>query len=311
LDVVVGLRGRQTEGWDARMRPVPLNSRLLRLEEVLRSNEIYDCIITHNLTDLLEAKALAGPRVLVLHETLDGAMLEQSSHFQAEEFRSTVKKFVLLTHTQVIAVSQLKGRSWGFDRDIVTLSADTSDYLPWRGDLARGLRVANQIERRPRVLLWDYHQRAFGGLPVTLVGNNPGMDGVKPSECWSDLKNILSRHRYYIHTADPNLEDGYNMATLEAMAAGLPVLGNAHPTSPVEHGVSGFLSDNPNELRAYAQRLMDDRDLARRMGEAARRTASLTFSHTLFARRFREAMAAARQKWQKRENQSSQSPVFD
>jgi len=310
LDVVVGLRGRHTDGWDARMRPVPPNSRLVRLEEVLRSKEVYACIVTHNLTDLLEAKSLGGARLLVLHETLDGAMREQSSNFQAEEFRSTVKKFVRLTHTHVIAVSQLKGRSWGFERNIVTLSADTSDYLPWQGDLARGLRVANQIERRPRVLLWDYHQRAFGGLPVTLVGNNPGMDGVKPSEGWSDLKNILSRHRYYIHTADPNLEDGYNMATLEAMAAGLPVLGNAHPTSPVEHGVSGFLSDNPDELRAYAQRLTDDRDLAQRMGEAARRTVSLNFSYTLFARRFSEAMAAARQVWEKSENHSSQSPVF-
>ena len=94
------------------------------------------------------------------------------------------------------------------------------------------------------------------------------MDRVHPADDWDHLKQIFSQHRFYIHTADPRLEDGCNMATLEAMAAGLPVLGNRHPTSPVEHGVSGWLSDDPVELRAYALRLLDDHDLARRMGVA-------------------------------------------
>ena len=89
-------------------------------------------------------------------------------------------------------------------------------------------------------MLWDFHQEAFKGLPVTLVGHNPGLAGVRASEDWEDLKKILSHHRFYIHTADPQMEDGYNMATLEAMAAGLPVLGNRHPNSSVEHGLSGF-----------------------------------------------------------------------
>ena len=61
------------------------------------------------------------------------------------------------------------------------------------------------------------------------------------------------------------------MATLEAMAAGLPVLGNPHPTSPIEHGVSGFLSDDPAELHASAERLLQDRELAVHMGKEARK----------------------------------------
>jgi glycosyltransferase involved in cell wall biosynthesis len=57
-----------------------------------------------------------------------------------------------------------------------------------------------------------------------------------------------------------------NMATLEAMAAGLPVLGNCHPTSPSRHAVGGFLSNDPEELRAFARRLLRDPDLATQMG---------------------------------------------
>src|SRR5258708_36069974 len=68
------------------------------------------------------------------------------------------------------------------------------------------------------------------------------------------------------------------MAMLEAMAAGLPVLGNRHPTSPVTHGVDGFLSDDPRELNQFARILLKDQALAREMGCAAQRTVAERFS---------------------------------
>ena len=308
MDVVVGLRGRHTDRWDESMRPKPPNARIVRLDEVIRRNDQYGCIIAHNITDLLDGKTLIGPRLLVIHETLHGATLEQGTTTPPNEIRRVLAKFVKLTKTHVVAVSSLKGRSWGLEDDIVTLSADPSDYHPWKGDLARGLRVANHIERRPRVLLWEFHRQAFDGLPITLVGQNPSMEGVKPSADWADLKETLSRHRFYIHTADPQLEDGYNMATLEAMAAGLPVLGNRHPTSPIEHGVSGFVSDDPVELRGYAERLLADRELAQTMGHAARQTIRKKFSMERFARDFGSSIERARREWQR--NVPQEEPIL-
>lgn len=300
MDVVVGLRGRHIDGWDENMRPVPANARLIRLEDALRNPHPYGCIVAHNLTDLLDAKTLEGPRLLVIHETLDGALKEQGSTVSAEQFREAVAKFVRMTGTHVVAVSKLKGRSWGFEDDIVSLSADPSHYLPWKGDLARGLRIANHIQRRPSILLWEFHKKAFGGLPITLVGRNEDMPGVHPSRNWEALKETFSRHRFYIHTADPRLEDGYNMSTLEAMAAGLPVLANRHPTSAVQHGVSGYLSDDPVELRSYALRLLADPELAARMGQAARETAAKRFSIARFQQGFMRSLEFARRKWQQR-----------
>lgn len=300
MDVVVGLRGRHIDGWDENMRPVPPNARLIRIEDALRNPGSYRCIVAHNLTDLLDAKTLEGPRLFVIHETLDGALQEQASTFSADQFRMAIAQFVQMTSAHVVAVSKLKGRSWGFEDDIVTLSADPSEYLAWKGDLARGLRVANHIQRRPSILLWDFHKKAFDGLPVTLVGRNADMCDVRPSKNWADLKETFSRHRFYIHTADPRLEDGYNVATLEAMAAGLPVLGNRHPSSPVEHGVSGFLSDDPAELRGYALRLLADQELAARMGQVARETIAKCFSGARFRQNFTRSLEFARWKWQQR-----------
>ena len=300
MDVVIGLRGRHIDGWDSNMRPVPANARLIRAEDALRNSQGYRCVVAHNLTDLLETKTLDCPRLLVAHETLEGALQEQRATVSAGQFREAVAKFVRMTGTHVVAVSKLKGRSWGFEDDIVSPSVDPAHYLAWKGDVDRGLRVSNHIQRRPGILLWEFHKKAFDGLPVTLVGRNEDMAGVYPSKCWEELKSTFSQHRFYIHTADPRLEDGYNMAMLEAMAAGLPVLGNYHPTSPVEHGVSGFLSDDPAKLRGYARQLLADRDLAARMGKAARETIAKRFSAPRFKQGFMRSLEFAQWKWQRR-----------
>jgi hypothetical protein len=304
MDVIVGLKGRHPLAWDYAMRPAPPESRMIRLSEALSLAETYDCVIAHNLTDLLDVKSLAGPRLLVIHETLEGTALAQGSTTPPEEIRGAVAKYLALSGAHTIAVSPLKAHSWGLTDESVSPIADPRDYAPYSGELARGLRVANHINRRSRVLLWNFHDQAFSGLPLTLVGRNDDMLGVAPALDWDDLKETLRRHRFYIHTADPRFEDGYNMATLEAMAAGLPVLGNRHPTSPIEHGVSGFLSDDPAELRRYAMQLVEDRNLAERMGREAQKIISAKFSPEGFVAGMRSAIDAARRKWSDRQKGS-------
>jgi glycosyltransferase involved in cell wall biosynthesis len=87
------------------------------------------------------------------------------------------------------------------------------------------------------------------------------------------------------------------MAMAEAMAAGLPVLGNRHPTSLVKHGVNGFLSDDPAELHKCARLLLDNLNLAARMGQQARRTIIERFSIDRFKRSFLRSVEIAREKW--------------
>lgn len=297
MDIVVGLGGRPNTEWDEAMRPVPPNSRLLQARELDPAREPYRCMIAHNLTDLLDMKTLAGPRLLVLHETLDGTIFEQKSTIPGEKLRAAVLKYTQMTGTHIVAVSDLKAKSWDLGSDVVNSCAALEDYPAWRGDLQRGLRISNHILRRPRVLLWEFHQAAFGDLPVTIVGHNPEMQGVRPAADWMDLKKILSLHRFYIHTADSRFEDGFNMAMLEAMAAGLPVLGNRHPSSPIVNGVNGFLSDNPSELRGYALQLLADRELATRLGQRAREAVRKQFSPQRFAQNFLSSLSTATARW--------------
>ncbi|MHC4742670.1 MAG: glycosyltransferase [Planctomycetota bacterium] len=296
LDIIVGLKGQYKKTWDMQMRPIPPDSQLLTLSDALQSPDEYYCIIAHNVTDLLDVKLRPEPRLLVIHSTLEGRAFEERPRIPPSRMKETLHEYIDLVGAHVVAVSSLKGASWGFTDDIVPFWVDPGDYPPYKSTEARGLRICNFVQNRRSILLWDFHERAFAGLDISIVGHNPGLPGVSASRDWNHLKELLQSHRFYIHTANPQLEDGYNMATVEAMAAGMPIIGNKHPGSPVEHGVSGFLSDDPGELGTFARSLLQDRQLAVKMGEQARKTAMERFSKADFRQAFLQSIETARRK---------------
>jgi Glycosyl transferases group 1 len=300
LEIITGLKGTYKPTWDKQMRPVPPHSRLISLPEAQQSPKRYYCIITHNVTDLLDVKSRPEPRLIVLHSTLEGRAIEEGSSIPPEKMRQILSRYLELVGGHAVAGTRLKAQSWGFRDDVVVVGVDPDDYPPYSGQEACGLRICNFIESRKKILLWDFHEKAFDGIPVRLVGHNPNLPGIAASESWGHLKRLLQSHRFYIHTADPKLEDGFNMAMLEAMAAGMPVLGNRHPSSPIRHGVSGFLSDKPDELRKYAEILLADRNLAVRIGREARKTVMERFSIGRFREAFLKSIETARRKWQQR-----------
>jgi len=300
LDIIVNLPGKYNQGWDERMRPLPVNARLVTLPEALRSPKNYYCIVAHNTTDLLDVRSRPEPRIMVLHHTLEGRLAEEHSNIDPQKMKEMLHTYIDLVGGHVVATSMFKGESWGFTDDIVHFGIDIDDYPLCTGRQARGLRICNFITSRRQILLWDFHDRAFEGIPVTLVGHNPDMPGVAAAKDWDDLKATIQSHRFYIHTADPRFEAGHNMATAEAMAAGLPVLGNRHPTSPIRHGICGFLSDDPRELRHYAQILLEDKELALLMGRQARKAVAERFSLSRFKHAFLRSIEIARRKWSTR-----------
>ena len=301
LDIIVGLKGIRHSGWDEHMRPVPPNSRLIQLDEAIKTNKKYDCIIAHNITDLLDVKSRNEPKLIMLHSTLEGRVREEKGETKPTKIRKMLQQYLSTIGGHAVATSMFKGESWGFIEDIVCFGIEANEYYAHTGEHNCGLRICNFIESRRKILMWDLHEQAFSGLPVKLVGHNPTLPDVTASTSWDQLKEFLRHHRFYIHTADPRYEAGFNMASAEAMAAGLPVLGNKHPTSPIKHGVSGFLSDEPEVLRKYAKILLEDSKLAFMMGQQARKTAIKQFSISRFKQAIWRSIEKTCRKFQDKE----------
>ncbi|MEP7382712.1 MAG: glycosyltransferase [Gemmatimonadota bacterium] len=300
LEIVVGLPGRYTRVWDACMRPLPAEARTVTLDEVRLRGAAYDCVINHNITDLLDTKFLDAPKLLVLHDTLEGRMAQQEAEFDARDMRASLNSYLGSVGGHAVAITRSKAKSWGVTHTVVSNSADPDAYLPWVGDVACGLRVANHVTSKRVFLAWDFHEAAMDGVPLRLVGHNPDMPGVDAADSWDQLKRIFASHRFFVHTADPRYEDGYNMAVLEAMAAGMPILTNRHPTTIVEHGVSGYIADSPDEMRHYAERLLADRDHAEALGEKGRAFVARHHSPDRFRVEFSKAIQEAQKKWSRR-----------
>lgn len=90
---------------------------------------------------------------------------------------------------------------------------------------------------------------------------------------------------------NPELQEHFGIVTVEAMAAGcVPVVINGGGQRElVEHGISGFLWNNLDELVDYTVRLANDDGLRTRMSTAAR-IRSQSFDRNHFVNRFRRVL---------------------
>jgi glycosyltransferase involved in cell wall biosynthesis len=61
---------------------------------------------------------------------------------------------------------------------------------------------------------------------------------------------------------------------MEAMACGCPVVTTGTCMIPeiIEHGVNGIIADNASDMKFWCRELLDKPDLARKIGEAGRKT---------------------------------------
>lgn len=104
-----------------------------------------------------------------------------------------------------------------------------------------------------------------------------------PNASRSSLRTICEEAKIFWHakgwgeddTVYPELMEHFGIVTVEAMAAGcVPVVINrGGQREIVEHGVSGFLWNDKEELSEYTVRLASDDKLRAKMSEAARRRA--------------------------------------
>lgn len=144
---------------------------------------------------------------------------------------------------------------------------------------------------------WDRlcSERPAGDILLLLVGTGRNADalrrriGTSQRIRWID-RYVFSRHELwsYLSAADvysiPSRREGFAVAVLEAMACGLPVVASNVPgVAEIVPGgeADGGLTVPPGEpapLAAALRRLIDDVELARRLGDAGRRRIEREYS---------------------------------
>lgn len=168
-----------------------------------------------------------------------------------------------------IFISEFNKKAWGSDG--VVINHCVSDEFEYKEDHTNNtiLSVQNQYASRNYCLNYDFYRVVTNGLPVKLVGDNPGL-----SEPAKDLKELISIYQdcsIYFNTAH---ESPLPSSLIEAMACGAVPVSVKTCAIPeyIEHEENGFLVSSVEEAKYYLKLLLDNEKLRKKLGKAASET---------------------------------------
>lgn len=293
FDVIEKKKGGRF-GWMTEFRPVPRNCCLISEAEasIKLNGMVYDRVIAHNFNDLSQVYQYRKPIVLICHNKLS---CELALGNNAVDRKTYLKEIVMplldaTTKLTLVFISKAKMDDWGLSGEIILPGIDPCDYGGYAGHEKKVLRIGNLLKMRDIMLGYRLQEKLLQGLSSTILGLNPGLPGSILPESWYDFKNYLKGYRCYLNTTLDPYEDGYNLAMLEAMATGMPVVSIENNSSPIVDGVTGYISKNEEYLREKIQELLSDIVLGKRIGERGREMVTETFSIGAFLRRWKTVL---------------------
>lgn len=171
---------------------------------------------------------------------------------------------------------------WGIKGEVINHSIDTELFAPISGEWIRKdqvLTVAHDFIKRDYALNYQGWERITNGLPRVVVGDTEGLS--RQSKSVEELVKTYQESLVYIN---PSVLSPIPTSMLEAMSCGCAVVSTATCEIPniIKHGENGFISNDEGELRQYIDTLLNNPELAKKMGESARQTVIEKFSEERF-----------------------------
>jgi hypothetical protein len=197
---------------------------------------------------------------------------------------------VLLVH-----VSQFNRLMWD-NGDIPTKVVEHSVAIPpevrYDGSLERGITVVNGMQHRPRIAGYDLFLEARRHVPLDICGMETEQFGGLGDIKYQGLHQTVAEYRFLY---SPMRYTSLPLAVIEAMTIGMPVVALATTAVPgvIEHGKSGFISCDPDELIEHMRWLLAHPAEARRIGDEARKVAERRFSLDRFKHSWNAAFSRA------------------
>ena len=271
--------------WDTTYAKVPENYHII---SSLPEEVDFDLVLSHTSCDrvlvamqlLSKTNSLEKMNIPILRHChiLPNPHLDVDMQTQSAQYKS-------VPVSRDSFISKFNSNAWGFqdgEASIVEHGVDTDFWHPddsiYRDNVC--LSVVNDWPNRDWCCGFGLWGASVGlkteyQLPVRVYGNSPGFS--EPAKDTNHLRQIYQSSRIFYNTS---LHSPVPTVLMEAMACGCAIVSTNTCMIPeiIEHGKNGLLSNDPNELRSFLEMLLNNEELAKQLGAAARETMVERFS---------------------------------
>jgi len=288
------IRAQGVKDWKTVYAPIPDNYHLLPMShESLAVHPwlSFDMVLSQNKAGQFQiAKQVADQLqlpLISLEHTLPMPQYTAAQRAQVASMQGDVNVFV----------SEHQCKEWGYPKgfgEINYTGIDLDVFKP-NPDIQRepwALSVVNDWVNRDWCCGFSFWKEVTGfpsPSPIIqhrVLGDTPGLS--EPAPDVATLVDFYQRAGIYLNTT---LVSSLPTVILEAMACGCPVVSTDTCLIPkiiIKNGVNGFVGSTPKELQEYSLMLLNDPALAKRIGDAGRKTIEEKFSQKRFVRRWNE-----------------------
>jgi len=189
---------------------------------------------------------------------------------------------------------------------IIRFYKDPKEFGGWVGKERLVITVAQSMSHptRQEALNYKVFLEATNPFDRRLYGPGNEGSGILGGKLTFDgLKEALKASRVYFYTGTQPAS--YTLNFIEAWMTGIPIVAvgksfyNQFPEQDtyevpdlIKNGVNGFVGNTIGELQKYIQLLMDDYELAKRIGENGRKTAIELFGKEKIKKEWKEFLEA-------------------
>jgi hypothetical protein len=194
-----------------------------------------------------------------------------------------LEAFKRMTGELNVFISEHSVDKWGMDcqSKVVHHSVDTDLFKPSDVEKTSALlSVVNDFKNRDYCCNYSGWQRITEGFEAKLVGScSEGLS--KPASSIEELVSEYNSAGVFLNTSTIS---PVPTSLLEAMSCGCAVVSTATCMIPeiIKNGVNGFISNDEEELKSYINDFINDEELRKEMGRAARETILNNFSEESF-----------------------------
>lgn len=288
------LTGHGIRQWNTKVAPIPENYHIyevnLDINDILNKlpqDVEIDCILAQNrfahikLARYLQ-QYLQVPVVFLEHtDTMPG---------WPEEY---IRELSKMTGDINVFISEYSKERWlSTDGIVIEHYIDTDIFCPGDGPRQNYvLSMCNDWINRDVPCGFTVWQNTIQGFPYKVLGETPGLS--KGTESLQHCVYELQQASIFLNTSQYS---PIPMSLLEAMSCGCAIVSSATCMIPeiIEHGKNGFISNDVNKLREYIAMLLNDGDLAKRMGLAARQTIVDRFNQNKFLKGWHDVFEQVR-----------------